>query len=522
MDESDKKKKDRKHDDLLNAGLAGASFETIQKYGSAAKQHYVAYSGEDNELGKKLAKGLKQISEEKVNPDYKFQNIHQQAGFSAEVKDVARENAEKIIKGDSTRKVRTDDLGSVNDPLYDTVTIDADGNVIDGTGAQMKFLGASENDPTGEGNAARALDKLQSKKFQKYLDADAKIDVPSDQYDKIIQEANDKIDGLTKQLEKQKQNGNTEQAKKIQEQIDKLEKIKKNLRKSSVSSDEAVLARLNPKLSTAMDVAKISHRAGVQTAKTSAIIGGSVSIVRNIVAVCKGDEEPEDAVKNVAKDTLTTGGVGYATGFTGAAIKGAMQNSKTEYVRALSKTNIPGTIVAVTVSATKTLYRYFKGEIDGVECMETLGEQGTGMIASAMFSAIGQIAIPIPVVGGLIGGMVGYALSSATYGILVGSLKEAKLAHEERIAIEKACEEHIKMIREYRTKMNAIINEYLSEVTEIFNESFSGIKDALAIGDVDLLIDSANTVTDALGGNKPFETMEEFNSKMLSGDTFKL
>ena len=199
-----------------------------------------------------------------------------------------------------------------------------------------------------------------------------------------------------------------------------------------------------------------------------------------------------------------------------------MQNSKSQYVRALSKTNVAGTIVAVTVSATKTMTRYFNGEIDGVECLETLGEQGTGMIASSMFAVIGQTVIPIPVVGGLIGGMVGYALSSATYGVLVGSLKEAKLAREERIAIEQACEEHIKMIREYRAQMNAIINEYLSETTEIFNESFSGIKDALAIGDIDLLIESSNTITDALGGNKPFETMDEFNSKMLSGESFKL
>lgn len=68
--------------------------------------------------------------------------------------------------------------------MYDTVEIDANGNVIDGSGTQMKFVGASQSDPTGEGDAARALSKLQSKKFEKYLDADAKIKVPSDQYDK--------------------------------------------------------------------------------------------------------------------------------------------------------------------------------------------------------------------------------------------------------------------------------------------------------------------------------------------------
>ena len=311
----DEKKK--QSEDVLIAGIAGAAYERVQRFGSAAKQHYVAYSGRDNEAEKTLVKGLKQIAEENVNPDYKYQNIHQQAGFSAEVKDVARSNAQKIINGDSTRKTRTDDLGSVNDPLYDTVLIDANGDVIEGSGAQMKFLGASVNDPTGERNAARALEKLQNKKFQKYLDADAKIDVPSDQYDKIIQEANTKIDSLSKQLENQKASGNTEQVDRIQERIDKLKKIKRNLRKSTVSSDEAVFARLHPGLSTAIDVAKISHRAGVETAKTSAIIGGSVSIVRNLVSVCKGEVEPEDAVKNVAKDTASTVAVGYGTGFAG-------------------------------------------------------------------------------------------------------------------------------------------------------------------------------------------------------------
>ena len=70
--------------------------------------------------------------------------------------------------------------------------------------------------------------------------------------------------------------------------------------------------------------------------------------------------------------------------------------------------------------------------------------------------------------------------------------------------------------------MNAIINDYLAETADVFNESFTGIKDALSIGDVDLLIESTNTITDALGGNKPFESMDEFNNKMLLGDTFKL
>ena len=520
MSESEKKK--QHNEDILNAGIAGASYDTVQRFGSAVKEHFVAYSGRDNEFNNDLVKGLKQISKENVNPEYRFQNIHQQAGFSAEVKEVARSNAENIINNDPTRKIRTDDLGDVNDQLYDTALLDADGNVIKGSKVQVKFLGASENDPDHLGDAARALDKLQSKKFQKYLDNDVKIDVPSDQYDQILQEANSKIEDLSKQLNDQAAKGKTEEVAKIREQIDKLEKIKHNLGKSKVSSDEAVFAREHPELSTAIDVAKIANQAGLETAKNAAIIGGSISIVKNLVAVSKGEEDLNDALKNVAKDTAKKAAVGYGTGFAGAAIKGAMQNSGSEYMRAVSKTNVPGTVVTVTVMASKTLTRYFKGEIDGVECLETLGEQGTGMLSSAMFAAIGQVAIPVPVVGAMIGSMVGYSFSSAAYGILTESLKDAKMAKEERKLIEKTCEEHINMIREYRSEMEKIINEYLSDSMDVFRESFSGIKNALAIGDVDWFIDSANTITEYFGGMPSFSSMDDFNNKMLSGSTFKL
>ena len=144
------------------------------------------------------------------------------------------------------------------------------------------------------------------------------------------------------------------------------------------------------------------------------------------------------------------------------------------------------------------------------------------MISSALFATIGQIAIPIPVVGGLIGGMLGYAVASASYGTLLSSLKEADLAAKERKEIEAVCAQQIQFIREYRAQMEAIISEYLNSYTEVFNESFSGIKDALAIGDVDGVISSANRVTEALGKKALFDNMDEFEQLMDSEMTIKL
>ncbi len=87
-----KKDKKNKQDDLLRAGIAGASYETVQRYGSAAKEHLVAYSGVDHERidpntgeALKLQKSLKSIQEQKTNDEYAFSIRQQKGGWAAEV-----------------------------------------------------------------------------------------------------------------------------------------------------------------------------------------------------------------------------------------------------------------------------------------------------------------------------------------------------------------------------------------------------------------------------------------------------
>jgi len=175
------KTNEEKEQAIINAGLSGATAEVVSRYGSANKEFLVGYSGVDNETGQVFSKSLKGISDSKVNPDYKDNNINQQSGFSAEVRSKSKRNAENIINNKKSRHTRTDDIkkqsygnkeiGGKNDPLYDHVEIDSNGNPIEGTATQMKFVGNGGND---------SLNKLMSKDFEKYFDNDVPIEVPSD------------------------------------------------------------------------------------------------------------------------------------------------------------------------------------------------------------------------------------------------------------------------------------------------------------------------------------------------------
>lgn len=504
--------KNEKIKTLENVALEGAATEVVQRYGSAAKEHFVVYTGKDNETGEQLKRGLKDIAKSKVNQDYKEANLKQQAGFAAEQKYTARLNAESIINKEKTRVHNTDVKGSGDyDQLFDHIITDENGIAI--SQEQMKFVGS---------NPKACLDKLASKKFQKYFDADATITIPSDYYDGIIEEANKSINSFEKQLKHAKETGNKELEKSLEEKIEKYKKIKESLKDSGVSNSEAMEARLHPKLSTAKDVVKVAHRAGVEQAAYGAAIGGGISFIKNTVAVIKGDKTPEEAGASLLKDTGLAAGTSYATAFSGTVLKGAMQNSESKMIQAVSKTNFAATVVTSILEVSKTMTSFIRGDIDGIQCLEELGEKGTSQLGAAMFAAAGQTLIPIPVVGGMIGSVVGYALTSACYGELLSALKDAKLAHEERLKIEKYCEEAIKMIIEYREQMNETVNKYLTDIRDTFDETIMLADKSIWQNDIDIFIDAANKMSIKMRRKPQFNNFKEFDSLMLSEEMIKL
>lgn len=150
-----------------------------------------------------------------------------------------------------------------------------------------------------------------------------------------------------------------------------------------------------------------------------------------------------------------------------------------------------------------------------------MGKNGFAISSSAAYATAGQLLIPIPVVGGLVGGMVGYSLASACYGELMAALKEAKLAREERIRIERECEEAIEAMRQYRQEINEIADRHLAEYRNTFDAAFSDMQDAMGIGDIDGFIAGANTITRKLGGETKFDSFEEFDRLMNNPEPFK-
>jgi hypothetical protein len=511
---SDRKKEQDKTRNT--AATALASLETVERHGSANAEYIKGYTGMDRETGKVFAKGLKKISEHKVHPDYAEQNIKQQAGFSAEVAKTSRDNAENIINKSARRTARTDDVIGVNHPVYDLVEMEG-GQIIAGSGSQMKFVTHPDQlvDRIAKGQGDGKTD------LSRYVDA--KLDLPSEQIASVKAHCQQQSQSLLKQAERLEREGKPELAAQKRQQAKNYQKIEGNIRDSGLTTEEAIYYRKHPTIATVRDIASVSHRAGVEGAKFGAAIGGGIAVITNTLAVYQDDKEVKEALLDVARETGKSAAVGYGTAFVGSAAKGAMQQSRYGAVQALSKTALPTLAVSVCLEVGVSIKHLATGQIDGVRFMEEIGEKGAGMLASGMMATLGQIAIPIPVVGGVIGGMIGYTLSSMFYQESLNAFKAAKQAHADYLRIEAQCEEARVQMLAYQRELQILFDAHMADTRATLDGLFAQMDGAVETpGRMDDFCAAANRLGEVLGKRLQFNSMSEFEAFMDSDEVLVL
>lgn len=137
-----------------------------------------------------------------------------------------------------------------------------------------------------------------------YLKNGMKMEIPKDFFGDFQKEANIKIKSLESRIAKQKELGDFQKAGILERRLQKCKTIKAHTRPASITKAEAIEARLNPKLSTAKDVTRVSHQAGMNVAQTGALIGGGVSAITNIYECIANGKDPMKALKHTAIATL--------------------------------------------------------------------------------------------------------------------------------------------------------------------------------------------------------------------------
>lgn len=258
------------------------------------------------------------------------------------------------------------------------------------------------------------------------------------------------------------------------------------------------------------------HKAGEAAALVGATNVGMMSTVENIIAVINGDKTSGEAIDDILVTTGKMTAISYVTGGSVTVITECFSNSTSQLIRALGKSGVPGKVVAAVMETSGVLKSYFLGEITTEECIVELGETGISTVSGIYGGIAGQVLIPIPYLGAILGSMAGYYLGGIAFSTLSRQLKATNLAKERRIRIEKESNETIRIIREYREQFDEVAKIYLADHCKVFNESFENMTVALQLNDTDGFIHATNQITRKLGGKISCNTMEEFENLMKS------
>jgi hypothetical protein len=498
-----RRKKIRDFNQEVNIAIA----QELSYFGEATAQHFISHSE------------LVKISQSKIHPDFSDTNYQQQAGFSAEVKQVARTNAENIINHDGTRIARTDNVGAVNHPQFDLVAVDKNNNpILDANG---QYVGGTQQKNFSK---VENYNKLIGRDYEHYKNA--KFAVPPDQYDEIMANWDSTIQNYKKQSEYLRANGNTQQAEVLDKRIEKIQDVKSRTFKSKVSTDDAMEARKSPLRSTVKDISRVSHRAGIQAAKAGAAISGTISVAQNIVDIVNEDKEIEDALLDVAADIGKAGAKAYVIGAGSSVVGGALKSASSQVCKNLSKGGGPAAIINTGGILAKNTIALISGELSGEEFITNIGQEGTTLAASMtganLGASLGTIIMPGvgSIVGGVIGGMIASMLSGSMFRELQLSIAETKLSNERRKIISEVCAKLKAQEKQYRDMVNDCLEYFLDYKEDQIRNSFAIISQAIENG---TSIESGLAqLGDAFGKKIAFATNEDFKKHIEQGNTLKL
>ena len=209
------------------------------------------------------------------------------------------------------------------------------------------------------------------------------------------------------------------------------------------------------------------NRSGIDEALSSAIFAATLSVTKNAISLCKGEEEFDKAFKQVAIDTASSAALGYVAGVTQKVLN--LDNISPAYL-----------LVNTTLQYSKQMIAYINGDINETQLAENILESSAYLVAAYAGKCIGEIigdAI-LPGIGGFIGQYVGEMITTAVCVEVMSTIKFSKEFDKQNskiISLYRSAEAEIRASQE---RLKYIIQRENIELLNTINRGF----DEIALG----------------------------------------
>lgn len=256
---------------------------------------------------------------------------------------------------------------------------------------------------------------------------------------------------------------------------------------------------------------------GAKTSLNNASVPLIINTVNNLCAVACGEKEFDEAALEfgiVTTQTMAYGGVNQIV-------------NKVAH-NALSKIMSSNTISQVVFVASligSTGVKLINGEISGAEFFQEIGEKGVTLISGVIGSIAGQLLIPIPIVGTLIGSViVTYVCSAIIQGtqLAISSIKQGfKTVNRDARKLAKInalTDEALKEIQKQREILKEMMETQFKQWDASFEKGFDLIINGSMNENADTVASGIDNILQVFEKNVKFATLQDFNDFFMNED----
>lgn len=254
---------------------------------------------------------------------------------------------------------------------------------------------------------------------------------------------------------------------------------------------------------TGKNASKDFGTGSIETAKIAVITSG----IKNLVRLANGEIELSEAVADTTATTVKAGALGGTLKVSATILNSAVKNTSDKILLMASKA-VPyvGEISTTVVIIGQQALKLVNGEIDGKEFIISTYED----LARVAAGIAGQMLIPIPVVGAMIGTLV-CKFQLKVYSYIKDTYGEIKDYKDNADKIENFANAALQEMEQQRLELKSMISEHLKEWDERLDRGFEQIISSAFDNDADGIASGLDVILSAFGQGARFKTASEFD-----------
>lgn len=230
--------------------------------------------------------------------------------------------------------------------------------------------------------------------------------------------------------------------------------------------------------------------------------------VNNLIQVANGDKEFNEAVKDMGEVTSKVVVRGGTVKVITTGINNVIRNGSSQLVnKIVANSNIIVKLINVALILKDSTFKFINGEISGKEFFKEIGEKGVELVASSMGAVVGQILIPIPIIGAMIGAII----TSISCGEIFKSIKTLREHERKADYIEKLANIALAEMKKQREILEEIVEKELKVFDDSISNGFNQIYDSMISNDMEGFAGGLDTILSVFNETVMFKTREEFD-----------